>query len=85
MEIVKKHLYDILAVVMFAVISFVYFMPADIDGRILYRMIALPDEALGVKQPNIMSRQVNEHDGVILHSAACRPIRLLHLIAAPTH
>ena len=37
MEIVKKHLYDILAVVMFAVISFVYFMPADIDGRILYR------------------------------------------------
>ena len=37
MEIVKKHLYDILAVVMFAIISFVYFMPADIDGRILYR------------------------------------------------
>ena len=37
MEIVKKHLYDILAVVMFAVISFVYFIPADIDGRILYR------------------------------------------------
>lgn len=37
MEIVRKHLYDILAVVMFAVISFVYFMPADIDGRILYR------------------------------------------------
>ena len=37
MKALKRHLYDILAVVMFAVISFVYFMPADIDGRILYR------------------------------------------------
>lgn len=37
MKALKRHLYDILAVVMFAAISFVYFMPADIDGRILYR------------------------------------------------
>ena len=37
MKFLKKYLLDILAVVMFAVISFVYFMPADIDGRILYR------------------------------------------------
>ena len=35
MKFLKKYLLDILAVVMFAVISFVYFMPADIDGRIL--------------------------------------------------
>ena len=33
----KKCLPDVVAVVLFAVISFVYFMPADIDGRILYR------------------------------------------------
>ena len=33
----KKYLPDVVAVVLFAVISFVYFMPADIDGRILYR------------------------------------------------
>ena len=37
MEFLKKYLLDILAVVAFAVISFVYFMPADIEGRILYR------------------------------------------------
>ena len=37
MNALKKYLPDILAVVVFAVISFVYFMPADIDGRILYR------------------------------------------------
>lgn len=37
METLKKCLPDLLAVVLFAVISFVYFMPADIEGRILYR------------------------------------------------
>ncbi|MCI1246901.1 MAG: YfhO family protein [Prevotella sp.] len=33
----KRCLPDILVVVVFALISFVYFMPADLDGRILYR------------------------------------------------
>ena len=33
----KKYLLDVLAVILFAVISYVYFMPADMDGRILYR------------------------------------------------
>ena len=37
METLKKCLPDILAVVLFAVIAFVYFMPADMEGRILYR------------------------------------------------
>ncbi len=37
MKASKKYLLDILAVVVFAVISFAYFMPADMDGRILYR------------------------------------------------
>ena len=33
----KQYLPDILAVVIFAVISFAYFFPADIDGKVLYR------------------------------------------------
>jgi hypothetical protein len=37
MENIKKCLPDILAIVLFAVISFAYFMPADFEGRILYR------------------------------------------------
>ena len=37
MEILKKYLLDIVAVVVFAVISYAYFMPATIDGRILYQ------------------------------------------------
>ena len=36
MNTLKKCLPDILAVILFAVIAFVYFMPADIDGRILF-------------------------------------------------
>ncbi len=37
MKTLKKCLPDLLAVVLFAIISFVYFAPADIDGRILYQ------------------------------------------------
>lgn len=33
----KKYLPDVLVVIIFAVISFAYFFPADLDGRILYR------------------------------------------------
>ena len=34
---IKKWLPDVLAVVLFAVLAFAYFFPADIEGRILYR------------------------------------------------
>ncbi len=37
MRILKQILPDVLVVVFFAVISFAYFFPADIEGRILYR------------------------------------------------
>ncbi len=37
MKSLKVWLPDVLAVVLFAVISFAYFFPADIEGRILYR------------------------------------------------
>jgi hypothetical protein len=37
MDIIKKWLPDVLAVVLFIVLAFAYFFPADIEGRILYR------------------------------------------------
>lgn len=37
MGTLKRCLPDVLAIVLFTVISFVYFMPADLDGRILYQ------------------------------------------------
>ena len=37
MKTLKSYLPDILVVILFAVISFAYFFPADIEGKILYR------------------------------------------------
>ena len=37
MNTLKRFLPDILVALLFAVISFAYFMPADLDGRVLYR------------------------------------------------
>lgn len=37
MKSLKSYLPDILVVILFAVISFAYFFPADIEGKILYR------------------------------------------------
>jgi len=37
MTLLKKWLPDMLAVLLFAVLAFAYFFPADIEGRILYR------------------------------------------------
>ena len=37
MEILKKYLFDVVAVVAFAVVAYAYFTPATIDGRILYQ------------------------------------------------
>ncbi len=37
MNILKKCLPDVLAVLLFAILAFAYFFPADIEGRILYR------------------------------------------------
>ena len=37
MNRIKKYLPDVLVVLMFAAISFAYFFPADIEGKILYR------------------------------------------------
>jgi len=37
MTLLKKWLPDLLAVLLFAILAFAYFFPADIEGRILYR------------------------------------------------
>jgi len=37
MEILKKYLFDVVAVVAFALLAYAYFVPATIDGRILYQ------------------------------------------------
>lgn len=53
MKTLKRYLPDLLAVVLFAVISFAYFFPADIEGKILYRHDAAAGKGLG--------REIAEH------------------------
>lgn len=47
MKTVKKILPDVLAVVLFALISVAYFFPADIEGKILYRHDSSAGKGLG--------------------------------------
>lgn len=53
MKTLKQYLPDVLAVVLFALISFAYFFPADIEGKILYRHDAAAGKGLG--------REIAEH------------------------
>ena len=55
----KKYLLDILAVILFALISFVYFMPADMDGRILFRHDASAGKGLG-HEKELFQQQTGE-------------------------
>lgn len=47
MKVIKKYLLDILAVILFAIVSYAYFMPADMDGRILFRHDATAGKGMG--------------------------------------
>ena len=47
MNLLKKYWIDVVVVALFAVISFAYFVPADIDGRILYQHDASAGRGLG--------------------------------------
>lgn len=49
----RQYLPDVLAVILFAVISFAYFFPADIEGKILFRHDAAAGKGLG--------REIAEH------------------------
>ena len=59
MKVLKKYLLDILAVVLFAIVSFVYFMPADMDGRILFRHDASAGKGLG-HEKELFQQQTGE-------------------------
>lgn len=56
METLKKCWADVAAVVIFALIAFVYFMPADLDGRILYRHDSSAGRGAGQEQAEYHAR-----------------------------
>ncbi len=52
----KQCLPDVLAVLLFAVLSFAYFFPADIEGRILYRHDSSAGRGMGQEQSEYLER-----------------------------
>lgn len=58
MNTLKKFIPDVLIVLLFAAISFTYFYPADIEGRILYRHDSSAGKGMGEE-----SRQYKERTG----------------------
>ncbi|MCH5312616.1 MAG: YfhO family protein [Prevotella sp.] len=56
MEKLKKWLPDVLVVVLFAVLAFAYFYPADIEGRILYRHDSSAGRGAGQEQSEYKKR-----------------------------
>ena len=56
MTLFKKWLPDLLAVLLFAVLAFAYFFPADIEGRILYRHDASAGRGAGQEGVEYMQK-----------------------------
>ena len=56
MSIFKKWLPDIVVVLMFALVAFAYFFPADIEGRILYRHDSSAGRGAGQEQEEYRQR-----------------------------
>ena len=56
MNVLKRWLPDVLAVLLFAVLAFAYFFPADIEGRILFRHDASAGRGAGQEQTEYYQR-----------------------------
>ena len=50
MNSLKKYWPDVVAVALFVVIAFAYFLPADLEGRILYQHDASAGRAAALEQ-----------------------------------
>ena len=71
MNLFKRILPDIVVIILFAVISFVYFFPAVTEGRILSQH----DSVLVKKRKNIWNVRESVRAGLILFLVVCLLIR----------
>ena len=55
---IKKILPDLIAVLAFVLISFAYFFPADMEGRILFQHDTAAGAGAGVPNPTVIWRAV---------------------------
>ena len=75
----KVWLPDVVAVVIFALIAFAYFFPADIEGRILYQHDASAGRGAG-QEASEYHQRTGEQTRCL---AVCLPIRRHHRTTVP--
>ena len=73
----KKFLPDLIAILAFIILSFAYFFPADIEGRILFQH----DTVAGVGAGQEAQEYVPA--GQTLFLVVCLPIRCLRVMILP--
>ena len=71
----KKFLPDLIAILAFIILSFAYFFPADIEGRILFQHESVQDK----NRKSISSVPENVRAGRIRFLEVCLPIRCLRV------
>ena len=70
MNVIKKWLPEVLVVLLFVVIGYAYFFPADIEGRILYRHDSSAGTGSGQEMADYLQRNgeryANLPDGTVV-------------------
>lgn len=74
---------DVIAVIFFAVLSYLYFFPADSDGRILAQHDSIAGIGAGRKLKSIRKKQEKSLVGRMLCLVVCLLIRWLPVIILP--
>mgnify|MGYP007129173371 FL=1 len=77
MNLFKRILPDIVVIILFAVISFVYFFPAVTEGRVLSQHDAVAGIGAGEESKDTWNVQESVHAGQIRFLEVCLLIRWL--------
>ena len=85
----KKFLPDLIAILAFIILSFAYFFPADIEGRILFQhdtaALRLPGSVRDKNRKSISNVPENVRVGQIRFLEVCLPIRCLRVTTQQRH
>lgn len=80
----KRFLPDVIAIVLFVLISFVYFLPAVSEGRILAQHDAVAGIGAGHEMQDYLEKRVSVRGGRMLFSEVCLLIRCRPATILPT-
>lgn len=81
----KKFLPDLIAILAFIVISFIYFFPAITEDRILFQHDTVAGAGAGQEAKEYYKKQVNAHVGQTPFSEECPPTRCPQVTTPPSH